>query len=287
MDYEIGNSPTDSRWFAVWTRSRQEKSSAAMLEAIGIPHFLPLKSEVRQWSDRRQTVTVPLFSGYLFVRINPARDGRLQVLKTLGIAGFVGNQAGPLPIPDQQIEDIRTVLEKRVECIVLPLLNEGDRVRVMRGPLTGVEGRLVRNNSSTRLSISIEMIHKSLLVSVSRHDVEMLEQRGMTHILPQGSRNFPGVTPGMHLNGEGRVLRCEPRCAKDTGATESVLATSVQFYPKASELNLSHFESSGQVVEAKIYEQVRTVRRISFGMPSLVRKKRCPSFQSLVALNMC
>jgi transcription antitermination factor NusG len=175
MDYEIGKYQGGSQWFAVWTRSRQEKTSAAMLEAIGVPHFLPLKSETRQWSDRKQTVTVPLFSGYLFVRINPVRDSRLEVLKTPGIAGIVGNQTGPLPVPDQQIEDIRTVLEKRVECVVLPLLHEGDRVRVMRGPLAGVQGRLVRNNTSTRLSISIEMIHKSLLVSVSRHDVELLE----------------------------------------------------------------------------------------------------------------
>jgi transcription antitermination factor NusG len=177
MDYEIGNSPTDSQWFSVWTRSRQEKSSAAVLEAIGIPHFLPLKSEVRQWSDRRQTVIVPLFSGYLFVRINSASDRRLEVLKTPGIAGFVGNQTGPLPVPDQQIEDIRRILETRVECTVFPLLNEGDCVRVVRGPLAGVEGRLVRGNSSTRLSISIEMIHKSLLVNVSGHDIELIERR--------------------------------------------------------------------------------------------------------------
>src|SRR6202020_2547854 len=108
---------------------------------------------------------------------------RLEVLKTPGIAGFVGNQTGPLPVPDQQIEDIRTVLENRVECTVLPLLNEGDRVRVMRGPLAGVEGCLIRNNSSTRLSISIEMIHKSLLVSVSRHDVELLGHHRLTHLL--------------------------------------------------------------------------------------------------------
>jgi transcription antitermination factor NusG len=194
MDYEIGNSPTDSQWFAVWTRSRQEKSSAAILEAIGIPHFLPLRSEVRQWSDRKQSVTVPLFTGYLFVRINPARDSRLDVLKTPGIAGFVGNQTGPLPVPDHQIEDIRIVLETRAECKVLPLLNEGDCVRVVRGPLAGVEGRLVRTNSSTRLSISIEMIQKSLLVTVSRHDVELVDHRApITQILSQGSRNFPGV----------------------------------------------------------------------------------------------
>jgi transcription antitermination factor NusG len=177
MSCEVGKEPDGSQWFAVWTRSRQEKSAAAVLETLGVAHFLPLKSEVRQWSDRKQTISVPLFSGYLFVRINPARGGRLEVLKTPGIAGFVGNQTGPLPIPNQQIEDIRTVLDKRVACEVLPLLNEGDRVRVVRGPLTGVEGRLVRSNSSTRLAISIDMIHKTLVVSVARNDVEVLQYR--------------------------------------------------------------------------------------------------------------
>jgi transcription antitermination factor NusG len=174
-DDEMGNQPDGLQWFAVWTRSRQEKSAASVLEKLGVPHFLPLISKIRQWSDRKQTVTVPLFSGYLFVRINPFRDGRLQVLKTPGIAGFVGNRSGPLPVPDHLIDGIRTIIESRVECIALPLFNEGDRVRVVRGPLTGVEGILVRSNLSTRLSVSIEMINKSLLVNVSRHDVELLE----------------------------------------------------------------------------------------------------------------
>jgi transcription antitermination factor NusG len=177
MNYTIDNFGTDSRWYAVWTRSRQEKVAATMLETLGIDHFLPLKSEIRQWSDRRQTVSVPLFSGYLFVRMDPTKDSRLQVLKAPGIVGFVGNNTGPLPIPDQQIEDIRTVLEGRVECIVFPLLEEGDHVRVVRGPLTGLEGRLLQSNSTSRLLISIEMIHKSLAVSVSRQDVELIDAK--------------------------------------------------------------------------------------------------------------
>jgi transcription antitermination factor NusG len=196
MGDEIGNYSRGSQWFAVWTRSRQEKSAATMLETLGVPHFLPLKSEVHQWSDREQTVKVPLFSGYLFVRVNLAKDSRLRVLNTSGIAGFVGNHAGPLPIPDHQIEDIRIVLETRVDCTVIPILNEGDRVRVLRGPLAGIQGRLVRSNPSSRLSISIESIHKALLINVSRHNVELVElldHRGMTHIPVQASRNFSGV----------------------------------------------------------------------------------------------
>ena len=173
MDINFDFDPSDSQWFAVWTRSRQEKVAAAMLKTLGIPHFLPLKSELRQWSDRRQTVNVPLFAGYLFVRMNPTNDSRLQVLKAPGIVGFVGNSSGALPIPDQQIEDICRVLSMGVDCTVLPLLQEGSRVRVVRGPLAGVEGMLIRSNSSYRLLISIEMIHKSLTVSVSPQDVEL------------------------------------------------------------------------------------------------------------------
>lgn len=176
MNISVENYGADSHWFAVWTRSRQEKVAAATLEALGVPHFLPLKSELRQWSDRKQTVTFPLFAGYLFVRMNPANDSKLQVLKAPGIVGFVGNRLGPLAIPDQQIEDVRLVLSQRVDCTVLPLLKEGDQVRVVRGPLAGVEGSLVRNNSTFRLLISIEMIHKSVAVSVSRQDVELINQ---------------------------------------------------------------------------------------------------------------
>jgi transcription antitermination factor NusG len=177
MRHSFETDALDPRWFAVWTRSRQEKMAAAMLGTLGVQHFLPLKPELRQWSDRKQTVDLPLFSGYLFVRMDPNKDSRLQVLKTPGVAGFVGNNAGPLPIPDQQIEDIRTVLTERVECTVLPLLEQGACVRVVRGPLAGVEGRLLQGNSTSRLLISIEMIHKSLAVSVARQDVELLDSK--------------------------------------------------------------------------------------------------------------
>src|SRR5271165_2704368 len=135
MDCEIDNYPSGSRWFAVWTRSRQEKVAASVLQTLGVPHFLPLQSELRQWSDRKRTVSVPLFSGYLFVRINLLKDSKLRILKTPGVVGFVGNNSGPLPIPDQQIIDIRSVLAKGVEYSVLPYLEEGDRVRVVRGVL--------------------------------------------------------------------------------------------------------------------------------------------------------
>lgn len=162
------------RWYAVWTRSRQEKVASAMLSTLGVQHYLPLKSELRQWSDRKQMVEMPIFSGYLFVRINLLRDSRLQVLKSPGVVAFVGNQTGPLPIPDHEIEHIQTVLAARVAYSLCPSLNKGDRVRVVQGALAGVEGILVSGNSPSRLLVSIEMIRQSLSVNVSRDDVELV-----------------------------------------------------------------------------------------------------------------
>lgn len=160
------------RWYAVWTRSRQEKAVASTLSTLGVRHYLPLKSELRTWSDRKQRVEVPLFSGYVFVCMNPFRDCRLRVLKVPAVVSFVGNQTGPLPIPDQQIEAIRRVLTAGVMCSAHPVPKAGERVRVVRGPLTGVEGTMVRCESGSRLLISIDMVRQSLAVSVSLEDVE-------------------------------------------------------------------------------------------------------------------
>ncbi len=169
----------DSRWFAVWTRSRQEKVVAATFNKLGVHHYLPLKSELRKWSDRKQVVEAPLFSGYLFVNINLLTNSRLQVLKVPGVGALVSNQMGPLPIPDRQIEDIRRLVTAGVECSVQPLLKEGDRVRVVRGALAGIEGTLIRNSSASRLLVSIEMIRQSLSVSISRSDVELVAPQSL------------------------------------------------------------------------------------------------------------
>jgi transcription antitermination factor NusG len=185
--------PSGSCWFAAWTRSRQEKVAAAMLQASGVQIFLPLKSELRQWSDRVQTVEVPLFSGYLFIRMNAQKESRFRVLNIPGIAGLVGNGSGPWPIPDQQIEAIRTILVRRVECSLIPLLEEGSLVRVIRGPLTGIEGRLLQSKSTSRLLISIGMVRQSVAVQLSREDVELID------------RSVASTSPGVSVTRHSRI----------------------------------------------------------------------------------
>lgn len=146
-----------------------------MLEAQGITNFLPLKSEVHRWSDRNQTVVTPLFKGYLFVQLNHSRDSRLTVLKTPGVSGLVGNQTGPLPIPSSEIDSIRLVLEGQTNCASYPFFTVGERVRVTRGALAGVEGSLVRSQADSKLVISVEMIQQSIAISIHASDVEPAE----------------------------------------------------------------------------------------------------------------
>lgn len=174
-------------WYAVSTRSRQEKVAASMLETLSVENFLPLAIERRQWSDRKQVVNVPLFPGYIFVRIPLVRELQLRVLKVPGVVKFVGNQSGPQAIPDAEIDGVRTVLSHRIPCTPCSIPTVGDRVRIFRGVLAGIEGTFVRTASDTRLVISVEMIQQCVSVQVNAVDVEPLFR-------PSPSL-FAGLTP--------------------------------------------------------------------------------------------
>jgi transcription termination/antitermination protein NusG len=158
------------RWYAIRTRSRHEKVAVRELEAQGIGVFLPLVSSVRQWSDRRTEVEMPLFSGYVFVRVAYFSSDRVRVLRTTGVVSFVGPTAAA--IPDEQIETIRTLLMRKVPIKDHPFLKLGQRIRVRNGSLSGVEGILVGINGGHSLVISVEPIQRSLCIDLSGYEVE-------------------------------------------------------------------------------------------------------------------
>jgi transcription antitermination factor NusG len=162
----------EASWYAVLTRSRQEKTAASMLQSQSIDIFLPLYQDERRWSDRKKRISVPLFPGYLFVQIVASSTARFRVLKVPGIVEFVGNREGPLPIPQTDIEAVRAVISRGVECALHPFLKAGDRVRVVRGALAGVEGNLSRRGVQSRLVVSVEMLQRSVSVIVDEADVE-------------------------------------------------------------------------------------------------------------------
>jgi transcription antitermination factor NusG len=145
---------------------------ASALTNVGITTFLPLVTETHRWSDRRKSVDVPLFPGYVFVQIPNSAEAQLQVRKTSGVVQFVGNQQGAVPIQDKEINDVRTVLEQRVSCSPYPFLQLGQRVRICGGAFNGIEGVLIGRDAASKLVISIQLIQRSLAVSVYNLDVE-------------------------------------------------------------------------------------------------------------------
>jgi transcription antitermination factor NusG len=139
-------------WFAVFSRSRHERTVATALTYTGVTTFLPLVSEMHFWSDRRKLVDVPLFPGYVFVQIPNSPEARLHVLKTSGVVRFVGNRYGAVPIPDKEISDVRTVLDHKLGCSPHPFLQLGQHVRIRGGSLDGVEGILAQDRADPAFS---------------------------------------------------------------------------------------------------------------------------------------
>ena len=169
---ECGVVPDPTRWYAVRTRSRHEKLVARQLESQGIQSFLPVITKISNWSDRRKEVELPLFSGYAFVRLDHASGDRVRVLQTQGVVSFVGVQGSGIPIPDQEIENINTLLASKVSYKERPYLHVGQRVRVTGGALDGVQGILAAENSDHSLVISVGLIQRSLNVRVAGYNVE-------------------------------------------------------------------------------------------------------------------
>jgi transcription antitermination factor NusG len=169
----IDATPT-MNWFAVHTRSRHEKAIAARLDSESTEIFLPLHRTRNTWKNGIHVdVDQPLFSCYLFVRINPF--DRLRLLQTPGILGFAATTAKPTHIPDEEIALLRTATAL-LKAEPHPYLNCGDRVRIVVGALAGLEGILTRRKHEYRVVLSIEAIMRSLVVEVSEFDIEPVER---------------------------------------------------------------------------------------------------------------
>lgn len=163
--------PDELPWYALSTRSRQEKLASMTLESMGITHFLPVIDEEHRWSDRKKVVTVPLFPGYMFVQVALTSEIHL-IRKVRGIVDFVGNHRGPLAIPLKEIENVRALVSRGANCSPHPLLAVGQRVRVVRGALAGVEGTLIRYGGRSRIVVSVEIIQRAVSVDVAVSDAE-------------------------------------------------------------------------------------------------------------------
>ena len=159
-------------WYAVQTRARHERVVVQRFHDKGLTTFLPLVTEVRRWSDRLKSVELPLFSCYVFVKIMDTNEDRLKVLRTDSVFDFVGVPRQGTPIPDDQIDAVRTIVGERINWQSHPFLKIGQRVRIRSGALDGVEGILVGRNGDRTLVVSIDAIQRSLSVRIEGYDLE-------------------------------------------------------------------------------------------------------------------
>jgi transcription antitermination factor NusG len=159
-------------WYGLQTRPRHEKIVAQRLEERGVTTFLPLVTEVHRWSDRKKSVQMPLFGCYVFARFIPNRSDRLRVLRVDGVFGLVGARGEGTPIPDEQIDAVRSLIGGTLPWSSHPFLKIGQRVRICSGALDGVEGILVSRNGDRTLVISVDAIQRSLAVRVEGYEVE-------------------------------------------------------------------------------------------------------------------
>jgi transcription antitermination factor NusG len=163
----------ESSWYAVQTVPRHEKRVAQYLEESTVVTFLPLLQQVHQWSDRRSKVEVPMFSCYAFVRIAQDINQRLKVLRAPGVLGFVGSERLGTPIPDHQIDALRTAIGAKIPCVAHPFVRTGQRVRIRGGSLDGLEGILTREGGLQSVVISVELLKRSISIEVTGYVVEL------------------------------------------------------------------------------------------------------------------
>jgi transcription antitermination factor NusG len=172
---DLPASHVEPHWFAAYTCANHEKRVAAELDARDVQHFLPLYGSVRRWKDRRVQLELPLFPGYVFVWL-PLCE-RLRVLQVPSIVRLVGFGGLPVPLPNEEMELMRSGLSKSTGAEPHPFLTVGRRVRITAGPFTGLEGVLKRKKSSVRVVVSLELIQRSVAVDIDIAEVCALRHR--------------------------------------------------------------------------------------------------------------
>jgi transcription antitermination factor NusG len=191
-----------SPWWALYTRHQHEKVVADMLTSKGFDVFLPQYESLRRWKDRNTLISLPLFPCYVFVRGNT--DRKLQVVSTPGVHMVLYHGDQVATIHEDEIAAIRTAVDGRLRVEPHPFLTCGQRVRVLRGTLQGVEGILIRKKNAYRLVLSVEMLAQSVAVEVSATDVERVQESNESS-LPQSIP--PGGVYGLPSASRAQKLR--------------------------------------------------------------------------------
>ena len=168
-----GNSEglVESRWYALYTRSRFEKKMLSALTDRSIEVFLPMREVLSRWKDRKKRIWIPLFPGYIFVNHVDIPENRYRILNLPGAVKFVGFEGHANPIPQEQIEYVRRFLEASIAVDPYPYMQVGSHVEVIAGPLKGIRGILVEKRGRFRFVIQVDLIRQAVSAEIDASDV--------------------------------------------------------------------------------------------------------------------
>lgn len=163
----------DFKWYALYTRSRAEKKVKDELVSRGVEVYLPLKREMRQWSDRKKMVEVPVINSYIFVFLDPAK--RKDLFGVAGIVGFVGDLGRPAIISEREMENMRRAVESKAEFeIKQGIFSVGELVRITSGPMAGVEGQITDIKGNKKLYVAVAPIGFTLVLNMNDESFEKI-----------------------------------------------------------------------------------------------------------------
>jgi transcription antitermination factor NusG len=159
------------KWYALYVSSRAEKKVEAELTKKGVENYLPLKTTLRRWSDRKKWVEMPLIPGYIFVRI--ILKNYLTALQTNHVVAFVRFEGKPAVIPDRQIDFLKRMLKQTDYSweVSAEKFAPGQLVEIIAGPFIGLEAELIAIKGKKRVGVRIEQINNVLLVDIPTDDL--------------------------------------------------------------------------------------------------------------------
>jgi transcription antitermination factor NusG len=169
-----------SDWYAVYTRSQCEQKVAAELTRREVENFLPCFKRTRRWADRTKVIEVPVFRGYVFVRYADVSHGpwppasSRTVLTIPGVVRMISEQGFPVGVPESEIDAIRLMIQHPEVKPAIATPVRGATVRVLRGPLAGLEGVCDRIKGRCRVVVAIEMLGKAVSAEFNAEDLQVL-----------------------------------------------------------------------------------------------------------------
>ena len=152
------------KWIAVYTKSRHEKVVIQELEKKKIEAYCPIFKERRQWSDRKRWVEFPLFRSYVFAKIELKNS--LYILRTIGVHHIVKFQGNISTIPDEIIQNIKSMIDGGFTVEQVEYFVKGDEVKVVDGPLKGMEGIVVKVKNENKLVLKVAAIQQAIAVQI-------------------------------------------------------------------------------------------------------------------------